>query len=222
MAPAKETAEEQLLKMIEGPRGSGGAAKPPGVSAPRGWRSSMLDVAHRWQRMLLPGRREADVFLWNLRVAQRVLWIGLAGLGAYVMLDLLWSPSQLNKRLRAFSANTRKISTAATAPSDAMPPLKPLATYVSAVAQRNPFTGAKALTQAQAVRTTRDDLEARAQDLVVVGIDRGAIPVALVEQKSAQRTHMVKVGDEVNGLTVKQISSDGVVVSYEGEELVLP
>ena len=222
MAPAKETAEEQLLKMIEGPRGAGGAAKPPAASAPQRWRFLILAVIQRWWRVLLPGRRETDVFLWNLRVAQRVLWIGLAGLGAYVMLDLLWSPAQLNRRLRAFSARAQKISATPTAPIDAVRPLKPLTAYVSAVAQRNPFTGAKALTQAQAIRTVRDDLEERAQDLVVVGIDRGAKPVALIEQKSAQRTHTVKVGDELNGLTVKQISPDGVVVTYEGEELVLP
>lgn len=221
MGPAKETAEEQLLKMIERPQ-AGGAEKRPTAHGPGRWRAMLHDLAERSRRLLLPGRREADVFLWNLRVAQRILWVGLAGLGAYVMLDLLLSPSQLNKRLHAFSARTQNVSTTTAPPRDTSRPLRPLAEYVAAVTQRNPFTGAQALTQVQAIQTAKDQLEERAQDLVVVGIDRGPKPVALVEQKSAQRTHTVKVGDELNGLTVKKISPEGVVVSYEGEELVLP
>jgi len=215
MGPAKETAEEQLLKMIERPQA--GAQKGAPRDAVQRWRSRVHELAERSWRLLLPGRREADAFLWNLRVAQRVLWIGLAGLGAYVMLDLLLWPSRPSPR-RASSVHT---AAPAAAPAHS-PPLKPLAEYVSAVTQRNPFTGAEALSLSAAARTAKSRLEELAQNLTVVGIDRGANPVALIEQKNPQRTYMVKVGEELNGLTVKRISPDGVVVDYEGEELVLP
>ena len=220
MGPAKETAEEQLLKMIEGPRGAGGAVKRPAVPAPRRWLVVLQELSGRWWRGLLPGRREADVFLWNLRLAQRVLWVGLAGLGAYVILDLLLWPSTPSRDHRAVAAKVGQTSSAPATPPSARP-LKPLAEYVSAVTQRNPFTGAAALSR-MAVRTAKSHLEELAQNLVVVGIDRGANPVALIEQKNPQRTYMVKVGEALNGLTIKQISSEGVVVGYEGEELVLP
>jgi len=33
---------------------------------------------------------------------------------------------------------------------------------------------------------------------------------------------MVKTGEQINGMTVKKIGAEGVVVTYEGEEMTLP
>ena len=55
----------------------------------------------------------------------------------------------------------------------------------------------------------------------MVGINRGKVPEALVEDTEAKRTYFVKVGDEINGLKISAIDVNGVKVTYEGEEAVL-
>ena len=223
MVPPKETAEEQLLKMIEGPRGSRDVA--PRTAARPSQRPQLLvlfqSLGERVRRMLLPPRREADMFLWILRVAKRALWVGLAGLGAYVVVDLLlFQPAR--RTLHAKPSQPNRQATALSAGKPEARPLKPLAEYVSTVAQHNPFTGVSALLSLPATQTAKRKLEEMAGNFTVVGVDRGAHPIALIEQKNPQRTYMVKVGDDLGGLTVKTISPEGVVVTYEGEELALP
>ena len=55
--------------------------------------------------------------------------------------------------------------------------------------------------------------------LVVVGINRGANPDAIIENTQEKRTFFVKVGDKVNELTVKEIKHDTVVITYEGADV---
>ena len=223
MVSSKETAEEQLLKMIEGPRGSRDVA--PGASprpAPRPRRTALFrHVGERVWRALLPPRREADVFLWNLRLTQRVVWIALAGLGAYVVADLLvFQPARRTWRAKPVPPGRQATALSGIKPESR--PLKPLAEYVSTIAQHNPFTGVSALLGLPTTQTAKRRLEEMAGNFTVVGVDRGAHPIALIEQKNPQRTYMVKAGDDLGGLTVKTIGPEGVVVTYEGEELALP
>jgi hypothetical protein len=75
---------------------------------------------------------------------------------------------------------------------------------------------AEALTE-----TSHDRLLGLDQPLRVVGINRGANAEALVEDSAGGRTHFLRVGDTVNGLTVKAIDDQGVLVEYQGEEIRL-
>lgn len=61
----------------------------------------------------------------------------------------------------------------------------------------------------------------RLADLRLVGIARGAVPTAMVEQVSQNTTHVVKIGDLIGGLTVKAILDDRVVLDAGGEEVEL-
>ena len=47
------------------------------------------------------------------------------------------------------------------------------------------------------------------------------MPEALIEKSDEKRTYFVKVGDQINGVTVKTIDQRGVTVAYEGEEITL-
>lgn len=58
-------------------------------------------------------------------------------------------------------------------------------------------------------------------DLRLVGIARGAVPTAMVEQVSQNLTSVLKVGDVVGGFTVKAILEDRVVLDAGGQELEL-
>jgi len=217
MVAAKETAEEQLLRMIEGPQGAQTLPPPP----PRGSLVKRITatvqgfVTQLWRRVV-PKRREADLVLANLRRASRVLWVFLAAVGAYVLIDLLLF--QPKPRVIRPTVSTTDGATVSTAAPETQ--LRPLADYMAAVEQRNPFTGSASLFQ-PLIKTARHRLEELASSLIVVGIDRGPQPEAIIEDTTQQRTHFVKVGDEINGLLIKEISPKGVIVGYEGEELLL-
>lgn len=234
MVASKETAEEQLLRLIEGPEGAAPPAPPSepsgGASAAQGGasrdpfrllRSSVAGGAAGVRRLLLRewSRSQGDSFLWNLRLASRILWVVLALLGGYLLVQVLL----LRPVFRLASSGT-KMAGQAGPPADGSPaagPLRPLAEYVGAVIQRDPFTGSAAQMLQPAIKTTQRRLEEMAEGLAVVGIDRGANPAALIEDKGAGRTTVVGKGDSINGMKVKEITQEGVLLEYEGEEFLL-
>lgn len=215
----KDTPAEQLLRMIEGPQPAAAPAKG-GESVPLMRRADLWrGVIAAVRRRLLPSRQEVDVFLWNLRLVQRVLWVVLAGLGLYVVLDFfLVKPPRRMAQVASVQMPENGASVESTEGTGA---LKPLSGYLGAIQERNPFTGVSDLLVQSPLKTAQRRLEELAQGLTVVGIDRGANPEAIIEDRVQQRTYFVKVGDELNGMHVKDISSQGVVVTYEGQELVL-
>ena len=91
MVPAKETAEEQLLRMIEGP-----AAPSPSRSPMRPFSFvRLLDRVRSWIDRLRRGgavsprhQESADALLVRLRIAERIFWALLISLGLYLVLDL--------------------------------------------------------------------------------------------------------------------------------------
>ena len=90
------------------------------------------------------------------------------------------------------------------------------------MAARNPFRlSAGRLSEPATGQTVRSKLLELTSQLTVVGINRGRVPEALIEDKDAKRTHFVKVGDQINGVTIIRIDSQGVTVRYEGEETTL-
>jgi len=205
--------------MIEGP------VRPP---APRGPMKRLpvdqlleraraaLDALSAW---LLPAgrRRVADAFLWRLQLAERVVWVVLAGLGIYLVVDLF----VLRLRPPALAIPVAS-SLGPGAEAVVGEHLKPVADYHQLIAGRNPFGltgGMRSPSVSDQAKESR--LEQLTRTLVVVGINRGRVPEALIEDTQAKRTHFVKVGDQISGLTVKAIDKRGVTLAYEGEELLL-
>jgi hypothetical protein len=217
MAPAKETAEEQLLRMIEGPsapspKGSGGGGSPAG---------RMLDpLRDAWDaiRRMLQGRGaprdRGDAFLSQLQLAARVFWGLLAALGLYLIVDVV-----------ILQPAAPRLSSPGHAPGEARPVEdggSKLQEYRQGLAARNPFRlEAVRVEDAPASETAQAKLQDLTANLSVVGINRGAVPEALIEDSVTKRTHFVKVGDVLNGVAITAIDNEGVKVSYEGEEAVL-
>ncbi|MBI3322542.1 MAG: hypothetical protein HYZ94_02560 [Candidatus Omnitrophica bacterium] len=221
MVAYKETAEEQLLRMIEGPQtgspssAGGEPSEPP--SRPEKW-GGIGALAAGWIQRLSPSRirpRGRDPLIWNLQLASRVLWVILAVLGAYVVVDLvLIQPTYQLSRTEGPGA--------AAGPVEARAPLKPLADYIGVVVQRDPFTGLlPGMAQQAPPPTTEKRLEQLVAGFALVGIDRGPRPAALIENTAEGRTLIVNVGDELNGMKVKQIDAEGVLLTYQGEEYLL-
>ncbi|GEM_PF-1044029 len=226
----KDTPAEQLLRMIEGPQPAEGPAKPSVAASPAPSPVELLKrlagqgqtrAALVW-RALLPPRRDLDPFLWNIRLTHRVLWVGLlvlAVFGAYTLVDVLVTPAKPRGRVIVSTGMPMDANgaTAEGSPST----LKALTDYMAVAQRRNPFTGELPGAERSSAKTTKHRLEDLAKGLTVVGIDRGANPVALIEHGAQQKTYIVKVGDELNGMVVKTIGPEGVTVTYEGQDFLL-
>lgn len=218
----KDTPAEQLLRMIEGPAGDANAPHASATPSLKQLWADLQELPGRLWSRLRPARRETDAFLWNLTMAQRLLWVVLLALGAYVAFELIVvRPTPKLERVVATGAPEPTEGSPEASKSAAANSLKPLADYLAAVQQANPFGGAAAIVAAPVEQSARHRLEDLAQGLVVVGIDRSANPEAIIEDTAQKRTYFVKVGDELNGMAIRAISTKGVIVSYEGEELLL-
>ena len=221
MGRDKETAEERLLRMIEGPQPQM-AAGTPGRGGPGFFNLKLGGLGSIFTRPKPLSGRE-DPVVRHLRLISHGLWIVLLAIGGYVVFAM----TRPQKRLPAFTPPSAQ-GPAATPASVGADPLNqlshPLGSYVDSVMQRNPFTGGADLPEqpVQApVQSARERLEAITSKLTIVGIDRGTVPEALIEDTSQGRTYFVKVRDKINGLDVSDINTRGVVVRYEGEELLL-
>ena len=222
MVRTKATAEEQLLRMIEG-RGGATSSRPPlrRFSPERLVELLRAQLEGLWRLALPPqSRRSADGLLWRLHVAERVAWVILAGLGLYLLIDLLFvkpRPPALVLRSSPLSASEPHGSAGARGDDR----LQPLAAYQQAIVARNPFRLATEDTPKKG-EEAQSRLIALTSTLTVVGINRSRVPEALIEDSAQKRTYVVKAGDDLNGLTVKAIDAQGVVVSDGREELRLP
>ena len=219
MVPAKETAEEQLLRMIEGPsapspKGSAGGSPAGRMLDPM---RDAWDALRRWiqGRAGGPGRDRGDAFLSQLQLAARVFWALLAALGLYLIVDVvILQPAapRLSAPPRTSSGEPRPVHDTGAK----------LQEYRETLAARNPFRlETVRVENAPTSQTAQAKLQELIATLTVVGINRGAVPEALIEDTDSKRTHFVKVGDLINGVTISAIDQEGVKVSYEGEETVL-
>lgn len=229
----KETAEEQLLRLIEGAKGPKpqvSGAGPMNVSPMKNpLRGRLAQAGQQWMaaaRFRLSAifgarQRAGDSVLQQLQLASSLLWVVLLALGIYLGFQVVQDRALRKAPLIVSAGASQAPTNTATPPPSPDTLMKPMAEYLSAILQRNPFTGASGTTSAAPIQRARERLKELTSSLAVVGIDRGATPEALIEDKSRGKTYFVKVGDVVNGAFVKEISARGVIVEYEGEEELL-
>ena len=219
MAAAKETAEEQLLRMIEGPAGT-----PPArprrfslVAVASNLRFAFASLAERLSRLAERSQRTTDPLLSRLRLVVSILWLTLGSLGLFFVIDLVVLRPEPPSAVIISPGGIEDVGES----TRAFDTLKPLAAYIEKIGGRNPF----ALTPQQRIEsgelTAMDRLQERTATLIVVGMSRGSVPEALIEDTELKRTHFVTIGDEINGVRVIAISPKGVTVVYENEELLL-
>ena len=218
MVPAKETAEEQLLRMIEGPSPASPKGPPKGFSPERLHEAlrDALEAATRWARGSGGRRDGGDPFLGQLQLAARLFWGVLAALGLYLVVDVLVlrppMPQLPRVQPSAGESGAKPVENAGDR----------FQAYRQTLISRNPFRlEARRGEEKPAGQTANSKLMELVEPLTVVGINRGAIPEALIEDKGTKRTHFVKIGDQLNGLTISDIGPEGVKVTYEGEETLL-
>lgn len=220
MDPNKDIAEERLLRVIEK-----GQARSSSVSIGANKAGNPFKWIRMWfaQNYARPVGRETDTTLRVLRVLSSVLWLGLAAFGIYFAADLIKN-REVPFKQRVFDL----LSEHSKMNSSSMNPvleekLKPESHYVQAMQNPNPFTGGaeEVIVESEPARgpSAEEKLAGMIKGLTVVGINRGSIPDAIIENSEEKRTFFVKAGDKINDLTVKEIKRDTVILSYEGSDV---
>lgn len=220
MDPDNDIAEERLLRVIEK-----GQARTATVAIGANKAGNLLKWIRIWlaRNYSRPIGREVDPTLKILKSLSSFLWLALACFGIYFAMNYL-SHRNAPFQSRVFQA-ARQITGGA---SGTMAPaleenLKPESHYVDALQNPNPFTGTaeelKVVEEVDRGPSASEKLADMAKGLVVVGINRGANPDAIIENTQEKRTFFVKAGDKVNEMTVKEIKHDTVVLSYEGQDI---
>ena len=202
MSPTqKPTPEEKLFAVIQGAQAASPRARAHAVS--------LATVTSQLQAIL----RQAD--LPSINRALSALIVVLAVWGAI-------NPFLLRPRMdRVLKQATRYL-----APFVIAPPLEGLKAsndYIARMRANDPFRVGEAVTRLPAVAATLPAATTQAllADLKLVGIAKGAVPHAMIEQVSQQTTHVLKAGDPIGPFTVKEVLDDRVILQYDIEELEL-
>lgn len=202
MATQKPTPEEKLFAVIQGARQASPRAKVHVLP--------LAAVMAQVQAIL----RELDLPRINRGLS--VIIIGLAGW-------CLLGPLLLRPRMdRVLKQATKYLAPFVIAPP--LDGLKPSDGYVGLMRTSDPFrVGEPAAKPRQATAAAVPTANAKAMlaDFKLVGIARGAVPTAMVEQVSQQTTHVLKAGDPLGPFTVKEVLEDRVVLQVGTEELEL-
>ena len=145
-------------------------------------------------------------------------------LSAFIVVLAAWcavNPFLLRPRMdRVLKQATRYL-----APFVIAPPLegfKASNDYIARMRANDPFRVGDAPTRLPtAAALPAATTQALLADLKLVGIAKGAVPHAMIEQVSQQTTHVLKAGDPIGPFTVKEVLEDRVILQAGTQELEL-
>ena len=222
------TPEQQLLKLIEdthkGPKAGATAkapARPKGPGFSLGRLPGMLKGRLSFLRRGGKKRASHRKFSFNIGDMNKLLYVSVACLLAYVVFDAAASATALRKPPNFVPP--KDMRTAFT--KETIEPLKETSYYLQKVSSRDIFKECKKVEEVKEAKPEVNAVVETAeaiQNLALVGISWSSNPDAIIEDKAHQRTFFVKrgqmVGDEVK---VEAIFKYHVVVTYEDKEFEL-
>ena len=200
----KPTPEEKLFAVIQGAQQASPRARTQAMS--------LATVSTQVQALL----RGVDLPRIN-----RALSIVVIGLGAWCVLG----PLLLRPRIDRVLQQARKYL----APFVIAPPLEGLnasTDYVARMRSKDPFrvsdaTASRPQAPSAATGAPAPNAKALLADFKLVGIARGTVPQAMIEQVSQKTTHVLKAGDPIGPFTVKEVLEDRVILQVGTQEVEL-
>ncbi len=223
---AKETAEQKLLKIIETTDAQGAPAASSTstenvaqqvASSVKGAGFSLPDLLSSLLG-IFRGKSSDGSSGFGLRDLNRMLLFATGVLLALFLFDffngLKYSKQNFDSSLEIKNAGI---------PKSFLPNFKQLSDYVANISRRNIFQPFEKKEEPKVVETpegTRKIVE-QAKDLKLVGISWRDTPEsasALIENTVTGLTYFLKLGDQVNNVTIKTIFADSVILTFEGEE----
>ena len=230
---SKETAEQKLLKLIET------SSSQPATAGT----TPQQDVAKQMAQAVQGGNFHFELpaalrFLssgsagsgvgnppFGLREFNRMLLYSLIAVLVFLGMDLLTGMKSLERKI-VFSVDpnvSKKLFSV-------IPPVKDLASYLSPIETRNIFQPLEKKTAAEEKQDVPPPSEQAkkivtlAEKLKLVGVswlDRPETASVMIEDTESGITYFVRQGEKVKDLTVKNIYTDRVVLTFEGEEITI-
>lgn len=197
----KPTPEEKLFAVIQGAQAASPRARAQALS--------LSTVSAQLQTIL----RQMD--LPRINRGLTVLIIALAG---WCLLNPLLLRPRVDRVL--------KRATKYLAPFVIAPPLEGLNTsteYIERMRSKDPFRvgDAPVTTSSAATAAPSPSVQALLSDFRLVGIARGVVLQAMVEQVSQQTTHVLTAGDPLGPFIVKEVLEDRVILQLGTQEVEL-
>lgn len=227
MASNKSTPEKRLLELIESPNNH--ALREVKKKRSRVGFLSLSVFKGRFSFLKeginksLKGKTLVDIRGINI-----ILTICVLSLMLYLGMSWLDSTDKLNKisNLSSEIAAQEKVK-----PFLSVSLLKDSSYYLQKVGPRNIFELApEAISKdikeeasvEEEVVTPKDELLELIKDLVLVGVSWSDDPVAMIENTDAKITYFLRKGEELKeGVKIRQIFMDRVILEYKGEEVEL-
>jgi hypothetical protein len=157
-------------------------------------------------------KRFFDIF-GSLKIANRILAAGSGVLAVFLITDMIML-KQNPDRIFAETAGME----AAPFQKKPITLLKELSFYEEAAARRDIFNP-PAKGYAKSALDTSPRISELTKNLILVGIYWGAHPEAMIEDAEAKKTYFLKRGDMVNGLRIRSILKDRIILEYQGEQM---
>ncbi len=152
----------------------------------------------------------------RLKLVNRYLIIASCVLSLYFFIELLFLRPQ--KNMQTISAKGLPAQGGAgRAESGGQVIVKDYSAYSDSVTGKSVFGKTQAQVPGEDVNTA-DSITER---VGLVGIISGDNPQAIIEDKKAQKTYYLTVGQSFDGYLVEQVGDDKVVLDYEGKKISL-
>ncbi|VAX34888.1 hypothetical protein MNBD_UNCLBAC01-1527 [hydrothermal vent metagenome] len=201
MAQKKETAEQQLLKMLEA--SAGPAAVAPKVEKKAKGKQSVLSL---------------------IRIGNKVLIAVIVGVAFFLVGEVLAGMSLVGKNVR-FSVNSSSVR-GAKGSENFLPMIEGLSFYLSGVKRRNLFQPYDEERKKIAVDVSGENrrIAQATSHLRLVGVswlDTVATASVMLEDIDKKETYFLQKGEKIGDIFVKTIYADSVELGYENEEILI-
>jgi len=233
---AKETAEQKLLKLIEATdsqeKASAQSDQPSATAEAQKVFDSVKSVgvpavplpspvSNVLSLLSSPASLTQVISNFGLKEINKIMMIGILCIIVFFSLDF-----SRNMKLSAESVYFAIEESIIGVTDGLLPTFKDISEYVAIVSRRNifhPFER-KVVKQEEVPEELKgkEKIVVKIKDLKLVGIswlDTPESASAMIENTTSGVTQFLKMGDRIQGVTIKTIYSDSIVVGFEGEEM---
>jgi len=232
----KETAEQKLLKIIEAQNpadiSSSGPSLPgqdvaqqvassvKGVGLPPVSLSSVLAPLMGLWKGLTPGKSTGTPF--GIREINKLFMLAIGVVCFLFIANVLGGMKLMNQKIIFHLTSEAKNFS-----NDFIPSLTDISDYLENIKRRNIFRPLEKKTEAPAMvveNISNPRITELTQDWKLVGISWLSTPESasvMIENTKTGITYFLRQGEEFQGVTIKNIYADRVLLGCEGEELTL-
>ncbi len=228
MAEKDPTAEQQLLKLIEGqddPKASSGSRKRGGSVAVRKAPIFSVDTL----RGKVSFTKDSVKYFFvnfknrdmesNLKIVNTLLAIAISGVFVFLAIEMMVKPQKF-KDLPELISVSRKAKDQPVR----IQKLRELTFYVNGIKERSLFQPKPEEVKVEEEIVRKAPIDEKTENMKLVGISpdyAGGESYAMIEDTKSETTFFLKEGETISGLTVRKIRDDKIILTDGTEEVEL-